>query len=189
MGRVDSMIHTCPRCELRFLTHTELQDHLRADHHVDTTQFEPFHYRPLEERPPTKRYLVVGNQTLGEPGVLDRIAELTKDGHVHLVVPTTSPEPGSERVDEQALALASFRMRRAVDVLHEREIDAEGEVGHFDPVRAIAHALEHEQADEVILSTLPKGVSKWLQVDLPTAIEHRFGLAVTVITASTDVRQ
>lgn len=32
---VGAMVHTCPRCELRFETDTELEDHLEVDHHVD----------------------------------------------------------------------------------------------------------------------------------------------------------
>lgn len=181
------MIHTCPRCELRFLTHTELQEHLRADHHLDATQFDPLHYRPLEQRPPTRRYLVIGNRTLNEPAVIDRIAELAKGGHVHIVVPATASDPDAAG-DDEVLALASYRMRHAVDLLHERGIDAEGELGHFDPVRAVAHALEHEPADEIVVSTLPRGASKWLDIDLPTAVEHRFGLPVTVLTAPDDVK-
>ena len=29
------MVHTCPRCELRFETEAELSDHLAVDHDVD----------------------------------------------------------------------------------------------------------------------------------------------------------
>jgi hypothetical protein len=98
------------------------------------------------------------------------------------VVPATVGRAAAS-VDDKALALATYRMRHAVDKLHELGVDAEGEVGASDPIRAVARALEHEPADEIILSTLPNGVSKWLEVDLPKALEHRFGLPVTVITA------
>jgi hypothetical protein len=177
------MVHTCPRCELRFLTQAELEEHLEVDHHVDPSQFERFTYRPLEKRPATKRSIVVGNQTLGEAALLDRVAELTQSGHVHLVVPAT-PAIGAEQVDDKALALATYRMRRAVDLLREHGIEAEGEVSHPDPVHAVARALDHEKADEIILLTLPIESSKWLQVDLPAALDRRFGLPVTVLTAT-----
>jgi hypothetical protein len=176
------MIHTCPRCELRFLTAAELTEHLRIDHHLDTDGFERFHYKPLERRPPTKRYVVIGNQTLSDEALMERLRELAKDGHIHLVVPATS-KGGLEGVDDKSLALATFRMRHAVDKLHELGVDAEGEVGAADPIRAVARALEHEPADEIILLTLPRDLSKWLDVDLPTALEHRFGLPVAVLTA------
>ena len=35
---VAGRVRQCPRCELRFLDEWELQDHLRADHHVDGLQ-------------------------------------------------------------------------------------------------------------------------------------------------------
>jgi hypothetical protein len=176
------MVHTCPRCELRFLTASELTEHLRVDHHLDAEGFERFHYKPLEARPATKRYLVVGNQTLSDETLIARVHDLASDGHIHLVVPATVGSAAAS-VDDKALALATYRMRHAVDKLHELGVDAEGEVGASDPIRAVARALEHEPADEIILSTLPNGVSKWLEVDLPKALEHRFGLPVTVITA------
>jgi hypothetical protein len=177
------MVHTCPRCELRFLTAAELTEHLRIDHHVDVDGFERFQYKPLARRPPSKRYLVLANQTLNDDSVITLLRQLGKDGHLHLVVPAAPSTPGSDRVDDKGLALATYRLRHAVDTLHEHGIDAEGEVGHVDPVHAVARAFEHEPADEIIVSTLPSGISKWLDVDLPKALEHRFGVPVTVITA------
>ena len=178
------MVHTCPRCELRFVTSAELTEHLRVDHHLDTDGFERFHYKPLERRPPTKRYLVLGNQTLSDEPMIERVRELANDGHIHLVVPATSAKGGAEPANDKALALATFRMRHAVDKLHELGVDAEGEVGVADPIRAVARALEHESADEIIVLTLPPDLSKWLEVDLPKALEHRFGLPVAVVTAT-----
>ena len=178
------MIHTCPRCELRFVTAAELEEHTQVDHHADPGQFERFHYKPLARRPTGKRYLVVANQTLPDEALLERVRDLVgPNGHVHLVVPATPVEPSSDRADDKALALATFRMRRAVDKLHELGVDAEGEVGAPDPVQAVARAQEHESADEIVLSTLPAATSHWLKVDVPTAITRRFGLPLTVVTS------
>jgi hypothetical protein len=87
------------------------------------------------------------------------------------------------QIDDKGLALATFRMRHAIHRLHDAGVDAEGEVGAADPINAVARALEHEAADELVVTTLPNGLSKWLEVDLPKALEHRFGLPVTVLTA------
>lgn len=178
------MVHTCPRCELRFLTAAELTEHLRVDHHLDTEGFERFHYKPLERRPASKRFLVIGNQTLSDESLIERLHELAKDGHIHLVVPATSSKRGTEPVEDKSLALATFRMRQAIDKLHGLGVDAEGEVGVADPIRAAGRALEHETADEIIVLTLPHNLSKWLEVDLPKALKHRFGLPVAVLTAT-----
>jgi hypothetical protein len=55
-------------------------------------------------------------------------------------------------------------------------------VGDPDPLVAVARALEHEPADEIIVSTLPSGISGWLLADLPSSLKRRFGLPVTVVT-------
>jgi GABA permease len=179
------VIHTCPRCELRFLTAAELEEHLRVDHHTDPTQFERFHYKPIEQRPTGKRYLVVANQTLSDESLIERLRDLARDGgHLHLVVPATPIDAGLDRTDDKGLALASYRMRHAIDKLHDLGVDAEGEVGVPDPVKAVARALQHEPADEIIIATLPPGVSRWLQVDVPTALQRRFALPVTIITSA-----
>jgi hypothetical protein len=179
------MIHTCPRCELRFTTDAELADHMEIDHHADPAEFERFHYKPKASRPPSKRYLVLANQTLEDDRLLDRVRELAREGaHFHLVAPATASEPGTAPTDDKGLALATYRLRRIIDKLHGEDIDAEGEVGPADPLRAATRALEHEPADEILVSTLPQGASRWLAVDLPAALHRRFGLPVTVLTAT-----
>lgn len=177
------MIHTCPRCELRFATEAELTEHLHVDHHVDASEFERFTYKTPVKPRPTKRYIVVANRTLSDDSLIERIAELGNDGHVHLVAPATPSRPGAD-LDDKALALATYRMRRAVDRLHEMGVDADGEVGNADPVHAVATTIDHEPADEIVVATLPEGASQWLHVDLPKALEHRFGLPVRVWTAT-----
>ena len=58
----------------------------------------------------------------------------------------------------------------------------EGIVGDTDPFVAVREALEREPFDEVIVSTLPTHVSRWLRIDLPARIK-RLGLPVTVVSA------
>jgi hypothetical protein len=47
---------------------------------------------------------------------------------------------------------------------------------------AIEEALRREHFDEIVLSTLPHPVSRWLHVDLPGRVAH-LGLPVTTVTA------
>jgi hypothetical protein len=46
---------------------------------------------------------------------------------------------------------------------------------------AVEEALRSARFDEVILSTLPRGISRWLHVDLPRRI-GALGLPLTTIT-------
>ena len=52
-----------------------------------------------------------------------------------------------------------------------------------DPMDAIEETLREGDFHEVILSTLPHGVSRWLHADLPTRVAH-LGLPVTTVVAA-----
>jgi hypothetical protein len=178
------MVHTCPRCELRFTTDAELADHLTVDHHVDLAP-QRLRYQAPRSRPPGRRYLVVGNRTLSDDALLGHIRELAAAGptHFHLVVPAIDSQGNAHHRDAQGDQLAELRARHAVDMLAAEGIIVEAEVGDPDPVKAVGAALGHEPADEIVVSVLPKGVSRWLEVDLPRSLEHHYGLPVTVITS------
>jgi hypothetical protein len=180
------MIHNCPRCELRFATDAELAEHLTIDHHADPGDFDRFRYKAPATRPPGKRYLVLANRVLDEPWLFDRLTELAKNrAHFHIVVAPTPIDHETDRTDDRNLALSTFRLRHIVDRLHEAGIEAEGEVGTVDPLRAVTRAVEHEPADEILVATLPRGASRWLEVDLPAALHRRFAVPVTTLSAPT----
>jgi hypothetical protein len=47
---------------------------------------------------------------------------------------------------------------------------------------AIEETLHDADCDEIILSTLPRAVSRWLHIDLPRRVAH-LGLPVTTVVA------
>ena len=60
-------------------------------------------------------------------------------------------------------------------------------VGASNDARALRDVLIKRAefpADQIILLTLARDFSKWLEVDVPKALEHRFGLPVAVLTAT-----
>jgi len=60
---------------------------------------------------------------------------------------------------------------------------AEGSVSiRHDPMDAIEETLQGGDFHEIILSTLPRSVSRWLHVDLPHRVAH-LGLPVTTVVA------
>lgn len=62
------------------------------------------------------------------------------------------------------------RLRAALDRLHEAGIEAEGMLGDTDPAFAVRDAWDPREYDEIVVATLPVGVSRWLGIDLPHRI-------------------
>ncbi len=56
--------------------------------------------------------------------------------------------------------------------------------GDEDPVQAAADALHDFPADEVIVSTLPPGVSRWIERDVVGALRERVRVPVAHVTAA-----
>ena len=61
---------------------------------------------------------------------------------------------------------------------------ADAKVGDGDPLAAISDECNFNEYDELIVSTLPLRISKWLRVDLPRKAEAATGLPVTHVVGS-----
>ena len=93
-----------------------------------------------------------------------------------LVVPAPGIGPEGRAAAERMLVAALERMRA-------EGLRVEGKVGEHDPLAAIADVWDPTRFDEVVISTLPTGVSRWLQVDLPHRAERVTGVQVTHVVA------
>ena len=87
-------------------------------------------------------------------------------------------------VDEEGRREAESRLSAALARLAADGVEATGEVGDSDPVRAVGHALAGGEYDEIIISTLPAGASRWLRMDLPSRLRRRFGLPVVHVVGA-----
>ena len=73
---------------------------------------------------------------------------------------------------------ARARLAEALEHLREHGLEVDGSVGHADPLVAVAEAWNPKRHDEVIVSTLPPDISKWLHAGLPHRIEKLTGAPV-----------
>lgn len=132
-----------------------------------------------------RSYLIVGNQTLGGPALSAAIAERIAAGgptHFHVVVPATPVQDGFTWDEDVAQAAAQERLDAMLVHLRSLGAEASGEVGHKDPVEAARDAMRGHPVDEVILSTLPSGISRWLGQDAPTRLTAAVPVPVVVVT-------
>ena len=85
--------------------------------------------------------------------------------------------------ERNAAEVAEGRLRDALYRFEPLGIPVGGEVSDKDAFSAVSDVLSRERFDEVIISTLPTGLSHWLHIDLPSRVESKFGLPVTTVTA------
>jgi hypothetical protein len=152
------------------------------------------------------RYLVVANQTLGGQelvaAIRDRMAHgpaefwvltpatpsahlVTNIGAISDAFPVGAElQPTAADARDQGIAAAKLNLDTELDRLREIGAVADGAVGDANPLVAIKKVVGEQEFDEIILSTLPPGVSRWLALDLPHRVRRKFDLPLTVITAS-----
>jgi hypothetical protein len=133
------------------------------------------------------RVLVVANRTAESPELLDALRTRTVQGPCEftLLVPAT-PHGIAWAADMHAGGDEAEVHREAfVEELRQEGLDvADARVGDPDPLAAIQDECNFNTYDELIVSTLPLHVSKWLKVDLPRKARAATGLPVMHVVGS-----
>ena len=138
----------------------------------------------MESSTPT-RVLVVAQRTAASPELLDAVRERAARGPctftlvvpavahgLHRVVdPEDAPSDEAQAIVAQALPLLTEAAGSQV----------EGLIGASAPLTAVMDAVNRHGFDEIIVSTLPHRVSRWLRLDLPHKVAG-LGLPVTTVT-------
>ncbi len=130
--------------------------------------------------------LVVAHQTACTEGLLDAVHARAARGQAtfHLVVPR-NPHGMHKVVDPQDVESdeAATVLREALPKLSEAAgSKVTGAIGDPEPLMAIEDAVNLGAFDEIIISTLPRRVSKWLKLDLVSKTKG-LGLPVTHVEA------
>ena len=141
----------------------------------------------MESSEPT-RVLIVANRTAATPALIEAVRRRAASGPCTftLLVPTsrhglqrlTSTEDSHTDANESEAVL-----ELAIPLLEDAAGDeVEGVIGDADPLAAIQDAVNRRGFNEIILSTLPAHVSRWLKLDLPSKVQG-LGLPVTHVGA------
>jgi hypothetical protein len=118
--------------------------------------------------------LIVANRTAATDKLLEAVRRRVEAGPatLHLLVPATprglhrvvDPEVAGRQEAAAQLELALERLREAAGA------DVSGHVGDADPMAAISDTLHEREIDEIIISTLPRRLSRWMRLDLPSKV-------------------
>jgi nucleotide-binding universal stress UspA family protein len=129
------------------------------------------------------RALIVANQTLPSTALADAIAERIRSGVTafHVVVPATPVASGFTWDEDESRREAGERLESFLERLRALGVEATGEVGDRDPISAVHDALRGRDIDEIVLSTLPPGISRWLGLDIPSRLRGAVSVPVTVV--------
>jgi len=173
---------------------------LEASYRIDTRRRSP-----TGATINVRRFLVVANETIGTSALDAALTERLAAGpcEFHVLVPVSTrgfqmmatigdPASGFIAPDgtlyaaarEDAYHEATDRLLQLLEHLRNEGATATGEVGPPDPMAAIDAVVQRGTYDELVVSTLPTTVSKWLHLDLPSRAHRRFHLPVTHVQAS-----
>lgn len=132
------------------------------------------------------RVLVVAHRTAATPALLQAVRERAARDRCAFTLLVPKAVRGFERFadpEDHAPDEAEAVLELAIPLLEEAAGGpVQGMVGVADPLDAVQDAVNLHGFDEIIISTLPAHVSRWLKLDLPSKLTG-LGLPVTRVTA------
>nr|AXL05977.1 hypothetical protein [uncultured bacterium] len=130
------------------------------------------------------RFLVVAYQTATSPELVRRLSELAEADpeptYVTLLVPAREEHPGSEAQARGHADAAARILERNAGVHVSWSV-----IGDAHPMRAIEEELRalDGEYDAIVLSTLPPGTSRWLELANPEEAARTLGIPVHHVVA------
>src|SRR5688572_18525514 len=118
------------------------------------------------------RVLIVANRPASTPRLIDAVRNRAEASPCELAL--LAPDVTDRTAADWTLETGQRLLRPAAPGR------VEGPVGGPDPFESVKDAVREGNFDEIIISTLPRRVSKWLRRDLIRRVEG-LGLPVTVV--------
>ena len=139
----------------------------------------------MESAQSPTRVLVVAHKTAATQPLLDAVRERAAKGPATFTLLVPNPAHGLHKAvdpEDQSSSEAEAVLDDALPKLSDAAgSKVEGMIGDADPSAAIQDAINLRGFDEVMISTLPTKVSRWLRLDLPSKVRG-LGLPVSTIT-------
>jgi GABA permease len=140
---------------------------------------------------PATKVLVLANETVGAPELLRELHRIDADGQARyfVCVPANPVDTGQAELTgaafvwEATVEAAQRRLDDTLATLTENGLRADGELGDYRPLTALATAVDRFQPDRIVISTHRPEHSAWLGQDVVTRARDRYDVPVTHIVA------
>src|SRR3954452_18708031 len=127
------------------------------------------------------RVLVLANRTADSPQLRQALLESREQGPI--AVTLLVPAAWEAQDPHGGMETGRRLVRAALESLRDTGLEVQCRGGDADPVNALRGAWDPARYDEVIVSTPPSLMSKWLQIDLPRRAGRITGVPVRHVVA------
>ena len=138
------------------------------------------------------RVLVLANETANSGELLDELRRIGADtaAKYFVVVPASPIDTGVAATHgpldlaEATQQAAQQRLDYTLTTLRSDNLDADGALGDYRPLRALANAVKEFNPDQIVIATLPPEYSVWHRFDVVDRARAEFGVPVTHVVAT-----
>jgi GABA permease len=138
------------------------------------------------------RVLVLANETANSRELLDELRRIGADtaAKYFVVVPASPIETGTAATHgpldlaEATQRAAEQRLDYTLTTLRWDNLDADGVLGDYRPLRALADGVDTFHPDQIVIATLPAEYSVWQRFDVVDRARAAYDVPVTHVVAT-----
>jgi GABA permease len=136
---------------------------------------------------PAERVLVLANETVNGSELLDELRAIDRAGKAQyfVCVPANPIDTGQAEhkgavyMWEATVQAAQARLDRTLEILRSENLQADGVVGNYKPLKALAESVAEFKPDRLVICTLPEDRSAWLRYDVVDRARESYDIPVT----------
>jgi GABA permease len=138
-----------------------------------------------------RRVLVLANETVVAEELLNELRTIDRNGKAQyfVCVPANPVDTGQAEYKgavylwDATRAAAQERLDYTLSALRADGLEAQGELGDYRPLRALADAVEKFSPDQIVISTLPPEASVWLRDNVVDRARTQYSMPVTHVVS------
>ena len=131
--------------------------------------------------------LVLANETINGDELLDelRAIDRARKAEYYVCVPANPIDTGQAMhqgavyIWDATTEAAQARLDRTLDILHSENLRADGALGSYKPLKALADAVAQFRPDRLVICTHPEDRSAWLRYDVVDRARETYDIPVT----------